>query len=47
MQNENEGMVNGDIEAVAAPEDSDGYVIIRKKQRPQDSSNGDENSGEQ
>jgi len=41
---EQHGQVRGDIEAVAAPEDADSYVIVRKKQQNKE---GEESSGEE
>lgn len=41
-QPEHEGQVGGDIEAVAAPETADQYVIVKKKSNGNGNGNGEQ-----
>jgi hypothetical protein len=36
LQSSNQGKISGEVEAIAAPEDADHYVIIRKKRAEKD-----------
>lgn len=45
---ENEGYVAGEVEAVPAGEQADSYVLIKKKQKPEDQQNrkGEQNQSQ-
>jgi len=45
IMREKEGSVGGDVEAVGGGEDSDNYVIIKKKEVKQEKEGGDEGAG--
>ena len=46
MHPDNQGRIPGNIEAVTAPADADNYVIVKKKEQPQEKE-GQEKQGQE